>query len=236
LVEACLAIQDAAKDCPQIHRSGKAIQGRRKGRIAREVCAIDIMSIFSSFAWTSYFITALSSQCSVLGHPLPGSECAGEVTAMLAGLLQLGEAATAIGTDCSWLNVKQSVIEAKLYLAKTKAPQPARSELGFCVISPMQATYWLFRAALNIRNAAKDCTGDGWRDCSADVLSIISTFGFAAGFLAGAASDCAPALNTHAQCAGDVTNLISSVAMVSGSSISFTDGACSPESAKTTEQ
>jgi len=231
LTEAGLAIGDAAQDCPQIWKSGKAIQGRRKGKNAINVCAIDIMAIFAGFGWTSFFISDMASMCTTWGKPMPGSECAADITAIIAALLDLGEAAAGVPADCKLVNLKQAAHKMHTHWSRKHGVKP-KSEVGWCVIDPIQASYWLFRAALFIKNSEKHCPKGEWADCSIDALYAVSSFGWAAGFLAMAASDCAPAMNSKAQCAGDITDLVAAVTMVSAQSIAFEEGGCTPPGQK----
>jgi len=220
LVEACLAINDAAQACPradQPHAVSKS--GWRRGEDAKGVCAIDVMAIFAGFGWTSFFLSSIASQCA---HTLvPGKAvCAADVTAVVAALMDLGEASAGLATDCKYTGLKETFMKAR---AKVSSKSQPNSELAWCVIHPMQASYWLMRAALFIKAATKDCGHDA-DDCAIDALYVISSFGWAAAFLASTVSFCSPLPDANALCAGDVANLVAALTMVSAQGIAF-DGA-----------
>mmetsp|Transcript_24675 Transcript_24675/g.50057 ORF Transcript_24675/g.50057 Transcript_24675/m.50057 type:complete len:159 (-) Transcript_24675:7-483(-) len=90
LVEACLGIRDAVLDCPDIHRSGYAIAGKRRGIEATEACTVDITGLISSFAWTAFMYAAMASQCRDAFTPVnvARADCAGKVPGMTAALHQ----------------------------------------------------------------------------------------------------------------------------------------------------
>jgi hypothetical protein len=233
LVEACLAITDAAQDCPKINNgTNNVTESGKFNKYTKLTCAVDIMAVFAGFGWTSYFIAAMCQSCRAGGGPaLPGSMCAADVLAMVAALMDLGEGATAVGMDCKWAtNTTQELLDASHIYHNGTAPD--QTALGWCVIDPIQAAYWLARAAVFIIGATKSCPTGDWEDCSIDTLYVISSFGWAAAFLAMAASDCATQMNAKAQCAGDISNLLAAVTMVSAQGITFKQGGCAPNQAR----
>jgi len=219
LVEACLAINDAAHACPLAKDdSAVATQGWRRGQNAREVCAIDVMAIFAGFGWTAFFLSAIAEQCATT--LVPGAGCGADVTAMVAALMDLGEAATGLATDCKYTGLKKTFMKVRAKVSSNDAP---RTELAWCVVHPIQASYWLMRAGLFIHGAAKSCGHDA-DTCAIDALYAISSFGWAAAFIASMVSVCSPIPDPKAFCAGDITDLIAAVTMVSAQGIAFEDG------------
>ena len=113
LVEACLAINDAAQDCPVAEKYDNAVaqQGARKGMDAKGVCAIDVMGTFAGFGWTAFFLSSIVESCA--GGIIPGASCAADVTAITAALMDLGESCTGLATDCKYTGLKQTFMKAK---------------------------------------------------------------------------------------------------------------------------
>merc|ERR1712238_204889 len=157
------------------------------------------MGVLAGFGWTSFFISALADQCSTsLEAPAQGLECAADVTAMVAALMDLGEASAGIATDCQYTGLKEKFLKAKTEVM-IKHENPPQTQLGWCVVHPMQASYWLMRAALFLHAATKDCGEDA--DGSAiDALYVISSFGWAAAFLVSTVSNCGLFPNPKAYC------------------------------------
>uniref|UniRef100_A0A7S2LDM3 Uncharacterized protein n=1 Tax=Zooxanthella nutricula TaxID=1333877 RepID=A0A7S2LDM3_9DINO len=223
LIEGALAINNAAVNCPQVKKAGGvALVGPRRHMEAANTCAVDIMGILAGLGWTAFFISAMCSQCGPTATALPGSTCAADVTAMIAALMDLGEASSAVGMDCRHDHLK--TLFRKAWAAHEG--QQAKTNLGFCVINPIQASYWLFRAALFIKGAVKACPKGEWESCSIDILYVISSFGWTAGFIASTVSDCATSVNQNALCTSDITDMIAALTMVSAQGIAFKSADC----------
>merc|ERR1712060_406622 len=107
--------------------------------------------------------------------------------------------------------------------ARAKATNTPQTQYGWCVVHPIQASYWLMRAALFIHGATKECGHDS-DDCAIDALYVVSSFGWAAAFLAATVSNCQVVPNSQAYCASDITDLIAALTMVSAQGVAFHGG------------
>merc|ERR1719183_735114 len=85
-------------------------------------------------------------------------------------------------------------------LTQTTAATPAptgtartSTELAKCLFDSAQATTFLAQAGVTIDEAVSDCNKEGGTlGCVIDILSVVSSFGFAAAYIAGAVAECKP--------------------------------------------
>mmetsp|Transcript_55224 Transcript_55224/g.118731 ORF Transcript_55224/g.118731 Transcript_55224/m.118731 type:complete len:482 (+) Transcript_55224:66-1511(+) len=220
LSEAALSINAAVGDCPQ---PTHAIRGRHRGQDARVTCAVDIQGILQGFGWTAFFIMDSANFCAKTSNAQVA--CGAQISGLIAALFDLGEGATAIATDCTFVGnvILKSYISDQMNNQNSN-PSVEPTALGFCVMDPMQSIYWLFRAALFIKGAVEDCPKHSENDkegCAVDLLYVISSFGWAASFLASAASDCAVFVNSKANCASDLADVVSASTMCAAQGIAI---------------
>ncbi|CAE8630075.1 unnamed protein product [Polarella glacialis] len=103
-------------------------------------------------------------------------------------------------------------------------------ELAECVINVDQAALYIAQAGLTIYAADSDCSPDNLhapgannteRACAADILNVLTSFGWTATYLATAASECAETVSSLATCAADVTWLVTSFSEIATASASI---------------
>lgn len=223
LSEAGSAINSASVNCPEglKHGSQPSTIGQRRGERASMVCAVEIQAVLSSFGWAAYFLASAVSTCGVDNLV---ADCAAQATGLTTSFVNIAESATGMAVDCdkkdliTWATKTKANVESKFFKGR------GHQETAYCVLDPIQATYWLARAGLTIQNAVADCVSSQ-ENCAADGLFIVMSFGWAAGFIAMAASDCADYTNMKAMCASDAAGVVASVTMAAGEAI-FVDTSC----------